>query len=44
MTVLDHWSTVLICLSSYKEEKFALAICLFFYFFGGVGGHLNVPF
>lgn len=40
MIVLDHWSTVLICLSSYKEEKFALAICLLFF----LGGHLNVPF
>lgn len=40
MIVLDHLSTILICLSSFKEEKFALAVFLCFSFLG----HLNVPF
>lgn len=40
MIVLDHLSTIFICLSSFKEEKFALAIFLCFF----ILGHLSVPF
>lgn len=40
MIVLNHWSTIIICLSSCKEEKFALAVFLCFSFLGD----LNVPF